>query len=54
MENQKPFWERSYAQDGVSTFTKGPTSDIKEFHEYLSPNSLILDVGCGEGRNAIF
>ncbi len=50
----KPFWERSYADNTVSTFSKGPTADVKEHYEKFPKNSLVLDVGCGEGRNAIF
>lgn len=51
---QKPFWEQTYANDDVSTFSKGPTVDIQEFYTLFKPGSVILDVGCGEGRNALF
>lgn len=50
----KPFWEIGYHDKTVSTFAKGPTNDIADFYQNLKPNSHILDVGCGEGRNAIF
>ena len=50
----KPFWEIGYHDKTVSTFAKGPTNDIAEFYRNLKPHSLILDVGCGEGRNSIF
>ena len=50
----KPFWEKTYANKDINTFQKGPTKDISEYHHLLKPNSLILDVGCGEGRNSIF
>ena len=49
-----PFWEQTYADSTVSTFSQGPTADVKEFCHIFPPNSAILDVGCGEGRNAIF
>ncbi len=50
----KPFWEIGYSDKNVSTFAKGPTKDVGEFYHHFSPNSHILDVGCGEGRNSIF
>lgn len=49
-----PFWEQTYADSTVSTFSQGPTADVKEFCHIFPPNSAILDVGCGEGSNAIF
>jgi tellurite methyltransferase len=50
----KPFWEIGYHDKTASTFAKGPTNDIADFYRNLKPNSYILDVGCGEGRNSIF
>jgi len=51
---KKPFWEQTYADSTVSTFTARPTKDIQDFHRIFPANSLVLDVGCGEGRNSIF
>ena len=51
---EKPFWEKTYQDKNVSTFSKGPTVDLNEYVNILSENSLVLDVGCGEGRNSIF
>lgn len=50
----KPFWEQTYKDKSVSTFSKGPTADLKEYAHLLTIPSLVLDVGCGEGRNSIF
>lgn len=50
----KPFWESTYANKDVTTFQKGPTTDIAEFYNIFNNNSVVLDVGCGEGRNSIF
>jgi len=55
MNDQKsPFWEQAYRNPNAVAFSKGPTSDIAEFHDLIPPDSAVLDVGCGEGRNAIF
>ncbi len=51
---KEPFWEKSYQNPNVSTFAKGPTGDVAEFNIHFKNNSIILDVGCGEGRNSIF
>jgi len=50
----KPFWEIGYHDKTAFTFAKGPTNDIADFYRNLKPNSDILDVGCGEGRNSVF
>ncbi|MCL2445393.1 MAG: methyltransferase domain-containing protein [Oscillospiraceae bacterium] len=50
----RPFWEQSYSDPNAVSFSKGPTADLAEFHHLISPRSTVLDVGCGEGRNAIF
>ena len=51
---QQPFWESAFKDlDGPSPF--GPPSE--EFVELLSVlprNASVLDLGCGDGRNALF
>lgn len=51
---EKPFWEQTYADLDVSTFSKEPTVDVKEFYKLFPQNARVLDVGCGEGRNSLF
>lgn len=50
----KPFWEQTYTDKDVTTFQKGPTTDIAEYYGIFNGRSIVLDVGCGEGRNSIF
>ena len=47
------FWEAGYAAPGVSTMG-GPNHDIVELSRALPPRARVLDLGCGEGRNAFF
>lgn len=49
----KPFWEEAY-QASDKTFDGGkPSNDIMETARLLAPESQILDIGCGDGRNSI-
>ena len=50
----KPFWEKTYRDDSVSTFAKEPTADIAEYWTLFPVGGTVLDVGCGEGRNSVF
>ncbi|MCL2531731.1 MAG: methyltransferase domain-containing protein [Oscillospiraceae bacterium] len=50
----QPFWEQAYQDPNAVAFSKEPTVDLAEFHHLIVPGSTVLDVGCGEGRNAIF
>ena len=50
----QPFWERAYRDPEAVAFSKGPTADLAAYHHLIPPGSSILDVGCGEGRNAVF
>jgi tellurite methyltransferase len=48
-----PFWERGYRDMTVSTMG-GPNHDMVEVAAALAPGARVLDLGCGEGRNAFF
>lgn len=47
------FWEKGYRDMQVSTMG-GPNHDIIELAAGLPEKARVLDLGCGEGRNALF
>lgn len=51
---EKPFWEKTYSDDTVTTFGSRPNRTIEDMWESFDKNWSILDVGCGEGKNPIF
>jgi len=53
MQPAKPFWESAYQIPTASAFGK-PSAEIVALADSLPPRAAILDLGCGEGRNALF
>ena len=53
-DNLVPFWEKSYQEYDTITFSNKPNSTIVEFEHLIGNPSKVLDVGCGEGQNAIY
>ena len=49
----EPFWEKAYQVPDADTFGR-PSAEIIRLAEQLPPGSSVLDLGCGEGRNALF
>lgn len=51
-----PFWEESYRRPGkLDTFGGGkPSAEVVAAASRLSKGASVLDLGCGEGRNAIY
>ena len=49
-----PFWEKSYQEYDTITFSNEPNATITEFEYLINNQSKVLDVGCGEGQNAIY
>lgn len=47
-------WERAYNEKKFSIKTDEPSLLVNEVLSCLKPNSRILDLGCGNGRNSIF
>lgn len=56
MNSEKPFWETSYTKAGSpATFSSGkPSWDVVEVLENRLTKGRVLDIGCGDGRNAIY
>ncbi len=49
-----PFWEETYQDENSVTFSSEPNATIKEFEHLLSKQSPIIEIGCGEGQNAVY
>lgn len=50
---RQPFWEDTYSDDQARTFGE-PSREIMCLASRLPRGSRVLDMGCGEGRNALF
>jgi len=49
----KVYWDKKYAQDSY-VFGKTPAKFISSNYNYIPSGAKVLDVGMGEGRNAVF
>lgn len=49
----KPFWENEYKDLDKSTFGN-PSKEVEEIVPSLPEGAKILDVGCGDGRHALY
>ncbi len=52
-KDAKSFWDSKYSNEKY-IFGKRPASFLAMNYKYLSPGSRVLDMGMGEGRNAVF
>lgn len=53
-EGLVPFWEKAYQEYDTTAFSNNPNSTITEFEHLINNQSKVLEVGCGEGQNAIY
>ena len=49
----KPFWENEYLNKEKSTFGN-PSKEVEDIVPFLPEGAKILDVGCGDGRHALY
>lgn len=56
MESRKPFWEEAYKTgDSPSVFNGGkPSNDVVQIAHSLPKDATVLDLGAGEGQNALY
>ncbi len=52
-KDEKVLWDQKFSNTNY-VFGKTPAKFIADNHHYLPENGSILDVGMGEGRNAVF
>lgn len=59
----KSFWDREYQRPAHLALSTAPAADLEKFtrwqerhygREFLNPQTQVLDLGCGNGRNLIF
>ncbi|MBE6999570.1 MAG: class I SAM-dependent methyltransferase [Ruminococcaceae bacterium] len=53
-ETPIPFWEKSYRETDTVAFSLSPNPTIQKYESFFPKDGHILDVGCGEGQNAIY
>jgi tellurite methyltransferase len=51
--DNKTLWDKRYSKRSY-VYGKSPAKFLAENFDYLKPESNILDMGMGEGRNAVF
>ena len=52
-KDSKAFWDQKYANTKY-VFGKKPAKFLAKNYDYIPPGSQVLDMGMGEGRNAVF
>jgi SAM-dependent methyltransferase len=52
MQQSLEFWERKYREMG--THGGGPHDLAEELNKCLKPKSAVLELGCGDGRDALY
>jgi tellurite methyltransferase len=50
----QPFWETTYADFEEAVTFGEPAKELVKLAEALPEGANVLDLGCGEGRNALF
>ena len=53
-ENSKAWWDEKYATTGENfLYDKAPSKFLLDYKDLLPKSARVLDVACGEGRNAV-
>ena len=47
------FWDKKYAQNNY-VYGKAPAKFLSRNYDYIPAGAKVLDIGMGEGRNAVF
>lgn len=52
-KDEKSFWDEKFSKNNY-VFGKIPAKFLAQNYQYIPPQSTVLDIGMGEGRNAVF
>jgi len=52
-ENSRDWWEARYRDSEAFLYSKEPSEFLMEFSAHFPKGAKVLDLGCGEGRNAV-
>lgn len=52
-KDEKSFWDEKFSNNNY-LFGKAPAKFLAQNYQFISSGSTVLDVGMGEGRNAVF
>lgn len=52
-ENTKDWWDERYQRASGFLYSKTPSNFLLEYLDLIPAKGKVLDIGCGEGRNAV-
>lgn len=53
-ENSRAWWDERFSKSGETfLYSKEPSSFVLEYFDLLPARARVLDIACGEGRNAV-
>jgi 2-polyprenyl-3-methyl-5-hydroxy-6-metoxy-1,4-benzoquinol methylase len=53
-KDSKTFWDKKYSNTSKYVFGKKPAKFLASNYDFIPSGARVLDVGMGEGRNAVF
>jgi tellurite methyltransferase len=54
MTDSRPFWETSYSSGDETATFGAPSAEVVELSATMDRGARVLDLGCGDGRHALY